>query len=1019
MTPLALTLQAFGPFAATQTLDFAALGQSPLFLINGPTGAGKSSILDALCFALYGQTTGNEREPAQMRCDQAADGLLTEVTLDFRLRGTNYRIRRVPQQERPKARGEGTTTHQPEAQLWRLDADGEVDECLVARKVNDATAEVQALLGLDAKQFRQVMVLPQGQFRELLLASSADREQIFARLFQTHLFSRIEDQLGERARGITREVNDHRQRMQGILDAREVESEAALDDALAALAPEEKAAGEALTQARTARQRAERDEQTGQEYQALFDQQREHEAARADHLKNEARVEDARERLKAHEQTRTLAAPFSARHRAQEEAADAERTLEQEIAAVSAQEKDAAAAQEALASAQKKYDGLAELRKQEQMLIRALEQRRDLAENEKQRDAAQSEWRRQAQRYEALETQREATRQQGETQGEAIRQAGDEQQTLAGSGEALNHLQAQYRKRQQLDEHDGRRPALAATLKEATAEGEKHAAETARLSANADRQALRWHQSQAALLAARLVPASPCPVCGSLEHPAPAKQDGETVAEDAVKEARRDYEAALDAEHQAAHRAKMLQQRLEHHDTRRHECAAELGGRAEITLEALGRECEDKRRESARYTELAAYVAQQQQALAGLRRDWRDQDEALKKLAPALEAAKSDYQQWEGKCEQLRQALADGETAPEALAKQRDDVRDEITRRENAWQQAGESAQRAATALARGEAARDAAQKRMNTAAEARRQAEADWQQALARSVFDDEDAFLQARLDDATGERLAAEVEHYRDRLTRLESLLEAGRARLEGVVQPDLDALKKRAEGACADEARLDAEWRRLNARLDQFQKARQQLDQAREQQRVLEDEYRVWGTLSEVANGRTGQRVSLQRFVLGVLLDDVLRQASARLVRMSRGRYQLVRREEPSKGNRASGLELDVTDTYTGKNRPAATLSGGESFMAALALALGLSDVVQAWAGGIQLETLFIDEGFGSLDQDALDQAIATLVELQRGGRMIGIISHISELKEQMPLRIEVSAGRRGSTVAVHGS
>ncbi|NGO89290.1 MAG: SMC family ATPase, partial [Halomonas sp.] len=174
----------------------------------------------------------------------------------------------------------------------------------------------------------------------------------------------------------------------------------------------------------------------------------------------------------------------------------------------------------------------------------------------------------------------------------------------------------------------------------------------------------------------------------------------------------------------------------------------------------------------------------------------------------------------------------------------------------------------------------------------------------------------------------------------------------------------------------------------------------------------------TLSEVANGRTGNRISLQRFVLGVLLDDVLIQASARLVRMSRGRYQLVRREDPSKGNKASGLELDVADTYTGKNRPVATLSGGESFMAALALALGLSDVVQAYAGGIQLDTLFIDEGFGSLDQDALDQAIAMLSELQMSGRMIGIISHVSELKEQMPIRIDVLPSRQGSTVVVKG-
>lgn len=182
-------------------------------------------------------------------------------------------------------------------------------------------------------------------------------------------------------------------------------------------------------------------------------------------------------------------------------------------------------------------------------------------------------------------------------------------------------------------------------------------------------------------------------------------------------------------------------------------------------------------------------------------------------------------------------------------------------------------------------------------------------------------------------------------------------------------------------------------------------------------LEDRYSVIGTLSDVANGQTGNKISLQRFVLSVLLDDVLIDASQRLLHMSRGRYQLVRKEDRSKGNKASGLELEVEDAYTGKTRSVATLSGGESFMAALALALGLSDVVQAYAGGIRLDTLFIDEGFGSLDVESLDLAIQTLVDLQASGRMIGIISHVSELKEQMALRIDVLPDRTGSRVSLN--
>jgi len=173
-------------------------------------------------------------------------------------------------------------------------------------------------------------------------------------------------------------------------------------------------------------------------------------------------------------------------------------------------------------------------------------------------------------------------------------------------------------------------------------------------------------------------------------------------------------------------------------------------------------------------------------------------------------------------------------------------------------------------------------------------------------------------------------------------------------------------------------------------------------------------VYGTLSDIASGKTANNVSLQRFVLSVLLDDVLIQATQRLSLMSRGRYLLLRKDQPGKGRGAFGLDLDVEDAYTGKSRSVATLSGGESFMAALALALGLSDVVQAYAGGIKLDMLFIDEGFGSLDQESLELAIRTLMDLQASGRMIGIISHVSELKEQMALRLDVESSYTGSQV-----
>jgi exonuclease SbcC len=238
--------------------------------------------------------------------------------------------------------------------------------------------------------------------------------------------------------------------------------------------------------------------------------------------------------------------------------------------------------------------------------------------------------------------------------------------------------------------------------------------------------------------------------------------------------------------------------------------------------------------------------------------------------------------------------------------------------------------------------------------------------------------------------------------------------KSELSGQAPPDMIAI----EQLLAEKTNLfkttDETWRKLEERNNQLQGVKAKLAKASEKNTDLEAQYAIYGTLSDVAGGQTGNKISLQRFVLSVLLDDVLIQASARLNLMSKGRYQLVRKEDRSKGNKASGLDLEVEDGYSGKTRPVATLSGGESFMAALSLALGLSDVVQSYAGGIKLDTLFIDEGFGSLDPESLDLAIKTLIDLQANGRMIGIISHVSELKEQMALRLDVVSSRSGSTI-----
>ncbi|MFS8152492.1 AAA family ATPase [Vreelandella titanicae] len=1018
MTPLTLTMQAFGPFAGSETIDFTALGRSPLFLINGPTGAGKSSILDAICFALYGQTTGNERDPAQMRCDQADASLLTEVTLDFRLRGVDYRVRRVPQQERPKARGEGTTTHNAEAQLWRLKAEGEVESCLVARKVNDATAELQTLIGLDANQFRQVMVLPQGKFRELLLAGSKEREVIFSQLFQTQIFQRIEERLRTQANQIERAVSDHRQHISGILAGGELESEAALAQELEGLTPQVDQARQRFETAQQQRRSAEKQRDEALALQRQFEARDRLAADKARHLEQHTQIESTKERLAQSTHAQALRPQRAALDQALQALITAQADQRQAQAELATQRTNAEQAQQASEVARQRQAELPALRERHRQLGEFIHKSQQLSELQARFKTAQATWQQADSALKRDEAQLDNIRQQGEAISVNLERLQTEFQQLASAPAELSRHNDLLTQRQELDELTRQAHELTSQQQQATEALNRQQSEAERAQRHATEQEMRWHQGQAALLALTLEQDVPCPVCGSLEHPAPAVNSADVVSQAQVEEARAAQEQARQAQQSAERYHHQLTQQINYNTEQAQRLTQQLGEWASQPLLELQNACEGLRRQVQRRESVEREISQQTVAREALRREWGALDKQLKTQRPAVEKAKEDALRLESQRDQLSQSLPEDARDPEAMRRTLTELEHQIAQLEKAWESAQQMLSTSQTQLARAEEQLRGANERIERSEQTLQQVQAEWQAALQASPFEDEAAFQAAQLDDTQRQELTRQVEAYQRRLAELEGALENYQTQLAEKTPPNMAALTSLTEAAQVEENTQLEAWRGLDGRLTTLRGIRQKLATAHRAQAELEAQYQLWGTLSEVANGRTGHRISLQRFVLGVLLDDVLIQASERLVRMSRGRYQLVRREDPSKGNRASGLELDVADTYTGKNRSVATLSGGESFMAALSLALGLSDVVQAYAGGIQLDTLFIDEGFGSLDQDALDQAIAMLSELQMGGRMIGVISHVSELKEQMPVRIDVSASRHGSTVEVKG-
>lgn len=1015
MRPLHLSITAFGPFPNTETIDFSILGENPLFLINGPTGSGKTTILDAICFALYGKTTGDEREAAQMRCDLAGEEILTEVTFTFELAGRRFRIRRVPEQQRPKARGEGTTTHGTEAQLYELRADDE-EILIVSNKVTEANQEIETLTGLSVDQFRQVMVLPQGKFRELLLAPSMEREKIFSQLFQTGIYRRLEEALKAQAAEIRRERERQQQVSHGVLEGAGLESVKALEEELRERIPEfelakaEKSAREAIYMgAASAHQKA----KALDEAFTLLDTSLREKTALA---QESDRFEVKRSQLGRAEQARKLKPIFDEWERREKDLEQAESKLSM---AGEAQEKAKGALDEASAQLKAAERQVEDLDAAKQEVIRLEQYRTRAGRLEISRggwEQAQREWQAaDAARQEAEDALKETVRRREA----ALLEQSRHQEALTGLGPLQVRLQQvsdQLAARREMEVLLKKVGAQKAQLAENEAQGKRIKEEYEKKEKQVKRLELAWHQGQAAILARDLQEGNPCPVCGSTAHPhlarseesLPSQEELET-ARAVAREVRQTLDQAREVYLDAKGRVTRCQEDLE-------KLQEKLGAAAHDPVAELERQSLHLKNQVAQLHGLLTRVEELTTLLETLK-------EAEKKDLPAVEVARTRVTE---KAKELGAARAQVESAeqelPEAyreagvLERAIAQIQGEAARLEQEIKSARQAHQLAHGGWEGTGATRTAAQDAQDTARRELGLALAARNTALSGSPFAGEEAYRSALLDEPGMESLKSAIAEYELKVERLAAVLEQQQRTLQHEVRPDLGQSAQAMAAAEAEKITAEAAAQQVKGRLEVLQSTRKRIEKAAADLEELDRRYAVLGSLSEVANGQTGDKISLQRFVLGVLLDDVLVEASHRLVRMSKGRYRLLRREDRVKGRKASGLELDVEDTYTGKVRPVATLSGGESFMAALSLALGLSDVVQAYAGGIRLDTLFIDEGFGSLDAESLDLAIRTLVDLQAAGRMVGIISHVAELREQMPLRFDVLAGRTGSTVRV---
>ena len=1038
MRPHILTMQAFGPYAGKEVIDFNKLGERTMFVISGKTGAGKTTIFDGISFAIYGKASGEDRSGQDLRSQFAEDDVSTEVSLQFTLRGKTYLVTRSPQQERKKKSGEGTTTVSAKAELYEIQADGKK---LLGANVREVEEKIKVLIGLDANQFRQILMIPQNEFRKLLTSDSKDKEQILQKLFHTELYKRIEERLKEEASLLKKQSEKSAQRRIELMKGIKPGEHAELQSCLEADEPNEQQIRPLLHEVITA---------ATEKYQSLGQLLKEKQAAR-DRINQElSKAADLLNRFAEKERLQSEKASLEAK---QPEIMELKEQMKMAHKAASLEKQE----QYYLRIGKQVKEGMTELQNltdQSELLLTERLKKQALYEQEleKEEDREQAlrnvhqleqvkdavmaftslkeqvlldekEWQKSKQLRDnnvtelaRIETEMEKISLEKSEAEKAFILFGDKERALEKNQQLLSKL----RKLQSVwsecvsmeDVLEDKKSTFQKLLDLQLQEKEKM-----------ESLNQKWRTGQAGMLASMLHDGENCPVCGSVNHPEPAhlpdnipsdvelKQQETKVkmADQQKSQAESDFyqaESKLQALKESAKEKVMdLQNDLP-------EFASDHIKEYMNSYEEKGKELQKELQSLLSKKDAGVDLEKRLMVLKGKAAEWKENLTSLEKME---DGTKTRYIENSTKLTGLMDSLPEGVRTEEEYKR----AFDAACKRQKQLQKSLEEAQKSLQVVKEKESGIHAKKESLAGNIDALKLELNEEREKLIADMssqgFATYKEYIAAKRTVETLEFMEKQVQQYEQNWQSVLSLFHDLEMKLKDVPKPDVDGLKKTFDFIDGELEHLRRIQNDLQADQRNNQEIEQKLARIQEEQKSLDEKYSIVGHLSEISKGQNSFRITFERYVLAAFLDDILKEANLRLLKMTSGRYQLLRKLDPTRRNIQSGLELSVYDQYTGQERHVKTLSGGESFKASLALALGLADVVQQNAGGISLETMFIDEGFGTLDPESLDHAIEALMDIQNSGRLVGIISHVPELKERIDAQLRVTSTQNGSTTS----
>ena len=1036
MRPIKLTISAFGPYASKQVIDFEELKGRNIFVISGKTGAGKTTIFDAISYALYGEASGESRETNSLRSHFADDNTETYVELEFELRGERYIVNRVPKQKKKRVRGDGYTEKTADATL--ILPDGKV-----ITKVKNVTDKIIEILGITREQFKQIVMLAQGEFKKLLLADSVEREGIFRKIFNTYDFEKIQAELKDKAANLSKNRTKSKHEMEINLKNIKGEHDIVIDEYVdfplvieklkdllerdnniyKTLNEEGKEVDNKLQVKNQEKAIIETNNNLLKEKE-IITKALEELLSKEDEYKNKAKaiidgknakevkyiedklIETTKKLTKREEDYNLSLKNIDSLKLKQEEAnklLQIEESKECDREKLSVEINNLNKLEEKIIELDSLNNKVMHLKQSaENSKLQIINNKKETEELKKSKEEKEL----QLKDIATLETKKVEL----ESDIKAKNKTLDEVRELF---KVIRSFQNTY------IEHNNK----AKEYKEFEVEYKK-------VKENYEKMDDLYKKEQAGILASKLQENEPCPVCGSTNHPnkATIKENLKIPTKDELKVAKENLDK-LEKENlekinnlttlnsnkttyleQVNNHLSMLSATLNIDKTFNSETAKvvkNLGTELKSVIDKL-------KDELLKVIDKISLKEKIEKELNLITTTINEREQSLIKLEECEKNYTTELTQNITKIDEYKKEIPENITDLKTL----NNLIEVKTKELNISKEKLAKLRLENENLAKKLEGENSTSKEINKSIEELKleiaNNKANFNEAIKEQGFDNIEDYENAKLKISIVESLEKEVENYNSELKLTKAKQEDIINKTKDIVFMDITTIDEEIRSIQNNKKELESKLRELHAIIVGNKTILKNVENLNIEFKEIEEEYKVVGELADLANGKKAPYISFERYILASYFEDIIEAANIRLEKMTGDRFSLIRKTSKSKGAGQKGLELEIYDNYTDSSRDVSSLSGGESFKASLSLALGLSDIVQSNAGGVSLDTMFVDEGFGTLDPQSLDNAIDSLLELQRGGRLVGIISHVEELKERIDAKLEVTSTSKGSKV-----